>query len=339
MASQERLLAQFIADATKGLDVHEHRGLGKAVKKPLLLLLVLAHFERNPKHGARFHFSELEDELGDLITRFGGREGRPRPNQPYQYLDGQCGWTVRTSDGARIGHAGDEPLKLLRSSNTWAELSREIAALFMNRAARAKAASAIIAFWWPQKLGQKIRDKLRLPEEHLGDSSALSRAASVSGPRPKVSRQQWSPKPYAVANEAAKLRASEILSVDPAKRERGCRGHARTQNALATLAQAHGQEVCSPGPGTPDFDLAWLQDGQRVVVEVKSLTAKNETSQLRMGLGQVLQYRHTLKIFGDVRAVLALERRPVDPAWELLCNELGVVLTWAPDFPGVFVLK
>jgi hypothetical protein len=90
----------------------------------------------------------------------------------------------------------------------------------------------------------------------------------------------------------------------------------------------------------PDFDLAWLQDGQRVVVEVKSLTVENETSQLRMGLGQVLQYRHALKVFGEVRAVPALERRPIDPTWESrLCGELGVVLTWAPDFPGLFVLK
>jgi hypothetical protein len=64
------------------------------------------------------------------------------------------------------------------------------------------------------------------------------------------------------------------------------------------------------------------------VAEVKSITAQNEEHQLRVGLGQVLRYRHHLSALGHNRvvAVLVPERQPRDPSWRELCQELGVVL-------------
>ena len=44
-------------------------------------------------------------------------------------------------------------------------------------------------------------------------------------------------------------------------------------------------------PPVPNFDLAWQKDRTVFVAEVKSITAENEEHQLRLGLGQVLQYR------------------------------------------------
>ena len=68
--------------------------------------------------------------------------------------------------------------------------------------------------------------------------------------------------------------------------------------------------------------------GTVFVAEIKSITDDNEEEQLRLGLGQVLRYRHRLRKLGHERvvAVLVPERPPRDPSWSELCQELGVVL-------------
>ena len=64
------------------------------------------------------------------------------------------------------------------------------------------------------------------------------------------------------------------------------------------------------------------------VAEVKSITDDNEEEQLRLGLGQVLRYRHRLERLGHNRvvAVLVPERAPRDASWADLCRELQVAL-------------
>ena len=96
-----------------------------------------------------------------------------------------------------------------------------------------------------------------------------------------------------------------------------------------------GREPRSPGVGEPNFDLAWTEAGTATVVvaEVKSLTDANEEKQLRLGLGQVLRYRHLLRgSHPSVTAVLVIEREPVDVSWAELCRDLDVALCW----PGCF---
>jgi hypothetical protein len=88
--------------------------------------------------------------------------------------------------------------------------------------------------------------------------------------------------------------------------------------------------------GTAEFDLAWIDGSSLYVAEVKSLTVANETSQLRLGLGQVLHYQSLLRAtVPDVRAVLAVERQPGDPKWQALCSEHGVLLVWPDTFDAI----
>jgi hypothetical protein len=84
----------------------------------------------------------------------------------------------------------------------------------------------------------------------------------------------------------------------------------------------------------PDFDLAWESTSTKYVAEVKSSTTNNEERQLRLGLGQVLRYRHLLRTRGQVRCVLAIERPPSDPDWSHLCSDLGVRLVWPGHWQG-----
>jgi hypothetical protein len=137
---------------------------------------------------------------------------------------------------------------------------------------------------------------------------------------------------YRPGDEDIRTAAPDPFDVDPDERDRGTRAHHETQNAVAEIARARGLLPRSP-KGEPSFDVAWQEeDGRLVVVEVKSITARNAEKQMRLGLGQLLRYRNLLGDDGDeVIAVLALSAQPIDPRWLDLCAELGIGLVWRPD--------
>jgi hypothetical protein len=119
--------------------------------------------------------------------------------------------------------------------------------------------------------------------------------------------------------------------------DRGQRGHIATQNLLAEDAERAGFVPLSPGPGEPEYDVAWQDDDDIVVVEVKGLIPANEVRQLRLGLGQLLDYRSVLAgLDRTVRAVLAVERAPLDSRWVSLCAEVDVALVWPETFESLF---
>lgn len=128
------------------------------------------------------------------------------------------------------------------------------------------------------------------------------------------------------------------FDVDPDAIDRALAGHANTQNALEALAASRGCETRSPGLGDPNFDLAWRRpDGSVVVVEVKSLTSSNQLGQLRLGLGQVLDYAHELReTEPNVSAVLAVEHEPLSERWVHICADNGVTLVWPATFETLF---
>jgi hypothetical protein len=117
---------------------------------------------------------------------------------------------------------------------------------------------------------------------------------------------------------------------DPDSFGQGLRTHRRLQNQLAQLVKTSGFRPLSPLAADPDYDLAWVgEDETMVVVEVKSVTAGNEIRQLRMGLGQVLDYNSTLKRRGlTVQPVLYVQRQPADDRWIDLAQAVGVILAW-----------
>lgn len=134
---------------------------------------------------------------------------------------------------------------------------------------------------------------------------------------------------YRPADEEASVAGFDPLEVDPAIVERATRGHALTQNVAANFLRTRGILPRSPSSGEPDFDLAWEADEVVFVAEVKSITNRNEERQLRMGIGQVLQYRYQLGqlLEREVVAAIVAEREP--PAfWISFCDSLGVRVAW-----------
>lgn len=136
--------------------------------------------------------------------------------------------------------------------------------------------------------------------------------------------------------------------VDLAALDAATARHMSLQDELADSLRGLGIEPRSPGSWQPQFDLAFEHLGQRYVVEVKS-GAPVSAQQVRLGVGQVLEYRYLMRNGAQqVRPVLLLEGEPPHPWTGLLGDDLGIaviradrlatsldhLLSRPPDTPG-----
>jgi len=112
---------------------------------------------------------------------------------------------------------------------------------------------------------------------------------------------------------------------------------ASTIAALIEYLSRQHIELRAHARNAPRFDAGWSRNGDVFVAEVKSLTGASEDQQIRLGIGQVLDYAHQLQLartYGRIRPVLVLEKQPTDPRWTSLAEASGILLTWAPGFAG-----
>jgi len=168
-----------------------------------------------------------------------------------------------------------------------------------------------------------------------------ARCDRLDAARPPTKARRSLGEPYVPDDELACRSGHVQLQRDLNAIDRGRRGHAATRNALAEAVRKAGLlplKPRKPSQDTPDYDLAWYQpDGRFVVAEVKSLTSDNEAQQLRLGLGQLLDYRHALvRRAREVSAVLAVERRPASARWRMICQANGVKLVWPTTMHRLF---
>jgi hypothetical protein len=136
--------------------------------------------------------------------------------------------------------------------------------------------------------------------------------------------------PYQELDEDVEMAPpSTPAPVDPDAAGRGVRAHRALQNRLSRLIRAAGYAPLRPTPVDPNYDLAWSTPQALVVVEVKSCTTANEVHQLRMGIGQVLDYEDSLRSRGhSVQPVLYIEHAPNDSRWRNLAGQHGTLLAW-----------
>ncbi|MFI1718878.1 hypothetical protein [Streptomyces litmocidini] len=130
---------------------------------------------------------------------------------------------------------------------------------------------------------------------------------------------------------------SGALKLDLDHLDRGTEAHESTVAALISHLADQQVEVRGHARNAPRFDAGWSRGDEVFIAEVKSLSDANEDQQIRLGIGQILDYAHQLKLartHGLVRPVLVLERQPGDPRWVSLASESGILLTWAPGFRG-----
>jgi hypothetical protein len=158
-------------------------------------------------------------------------------------------------------------------------------------------------------------------------------------PLPRLANSQTKPK-YTPANEKQGASSATWLSSNEALAKSTVKHH-ELQNLLAAWLKKNGFEPDSTrAMDKLVVDIKWQNKNTLCVCEVKTL-GKDESSQLRLGLGQILSYRfetkriENLKLGTRVKAVLAIDRKPsteILKLWEPLCHELNVLLVW----PGTF---
>jgi hypothetical protein len=117
----------------------------------------------------------------------------------------------------------------------------------------------------------------------------------------------------------------EVWLYDPSERDRATQVHRSLENWLIAKLRDSGIEPLDPA-GEPYFDLAWRTGEWLHVCEVKS-SANNPVHQLRLGLGQILQYRHMLSRGGRdlVSGSILIEDDPAGD-WVTLSSALGILL-------------
>ena len=114
----------------------------------------------------------------------------------------------------------------------------------------------------------------------------------------------------------------------------GVQEHDRLCQVLITQLQQWGIAAGAGLHGIP-VDLAWRDgQGRQFIAEVKSVTIGNEIEQLRVGLGQVLEYRHRLALLDVPVIAVLLVSRYGDPAWRGACAESDVVLLAEDELPA-----
>ena len=87
-----------LLEQIRAMKVHGSSRLGTALKKPLLLLLLVSRIENDRVEENRFQFDDIEQRLGLLIREHGGRptHSGSKPEQPFYHLRTSPFWTVKT---------------------------------------------------------------------------------------------------------------------------------------------------------------------------------------------------------------------------------------------------
>jgi hypothetical protein len=119
---------------------------------------------------------------------------------------------------------------------------------------------------------------------------------------------------------------------DPDVSGRGYLAHERTVGALEDHL---GRSAFHKGTQGINHDGGWTAGGEYCICEVKSITDRNEVSQLQKGLGQVLHNRFKAEEHGieRIRAYLIAEREPSNSElWKQLADRHGVVFSWPECF-------
>jgi putative restriction endonuclease len=153
----ERLLA--------GLKLHHTRLLGSALKKPLLLLLVLSKIYKGEALTNEFRFAAIEKELAELIKDAGGRVTSPKPEQPFYHMTSSPLWSLTSDLPLPENRRSTIPISVLRDISTVGSLNEEwFGVLRQDPEVCLRCVDVILNKWWSETLHSDIRGRLGLPD-------------------------------------------------------------------------------------------------------------------------------------------------------------------------------
>lgn len=293
---------------------------------------VVLHYEARPNN-AIAHWSRAVGEPGEDVLTWGahGQAGGRGPVEPYERpawrrpLDGP--FPVPTPVGMDDFRTAEEAIREVHQTLLARFPDQPLYFPFQLSDRRAVRAFQGYMAKWPRELLYAIPSLGELAE--LADETMPTPA----DPAPGVSMEGFGIDYRRPDEWVATRRDRDPHAVDPNLVDRALRGHRRTQNLLHDALVEAGFHPRSPGPGEPEFDIAW-EDGDSIcIAEVKSMSETNEEKQLRLAVGQVLRYSHLLSAGRrSVRRFIAVEREPRDASWHAFTAELSITLMWPATF-------
>jgi len=152
-----------LLEQIRSMKVHASSRLGAALKKPLLLLLLVSRIENDRVEENRFHFDDIEKRLGLLIREHGGRrtDSGPRPEQPFSHLRTSPFWILKTQRDYAPGTT--VLISDLRRPESYGAFEPKVFRLLRSSGeARAQIVDSILNEWWPETLHGDIREDLGL---------------------------------------------------------------------------------------------------------------------------------------------------------------------------------
>lgn len=247
-----------------------HDGNRPALKKPLLILLIISRIESEELADNRIRFVDIEDKLGELIRDYGCKplKAGAHPEQPFFFMkndsipDSGCFWSIHLPDGTPVPHGKPPDMRTLRSDETYGSLDQSFFDMLKSsREARARIAGFVLRRWWPNTWHEEIEAELSLPALTYGEDRRETRRDSAD--RRRRSRGF----------------VGKVLS-NYRNRCAFCGFHALLNRSPFGLDAAHIQWVANDGPDTSDNGLAlckfhhWAFDRGVLTLEPDRLTIK-----------------------------------------------------------------
>ncbi|MFH9466163.1 hypothetical protein ACH4LT_02520 [Streptomyces clavifer] len=130
----------------------------------------------------------------------------------------------------------------------------------------------------------------------------------------------------------------EELAVDLSSLDKATAAHEPTVSVLIAHLASREIKVHTYARNSPKFDAGWVVGTELFIAEVKGLTGTSQDQQIRLGIGQVLDYAHQLRHRGSghsIRSVLVLEKKPADGRWASFAQAVGIRLPWGPRFEAI----
>jgi putative restriction endonuclease len=147
----------------RSMKLHRSSSLGSALKKPLLLLLLVSRIENDRVEENRFHYDDIETKLSQLIREHGGRptDAGPRPEQPFSHLRSSPFWVLKTERDYAPGTT--VLVSDLRRRESYGAFEPKVFRLLRSSAeVRAQVVDSVLNEWWPETLHGDIREDLGL---------------------------------------------------------------------------------------------------------------------------------------------------------------------------------
>jgi len=146
------------------IKVDRSHGLGPALKKPLLLLLLVSRYAKGEIKKNEFRFADIEADLAELIVQFGGKptDSGPKSEQPFFYLKSDGFWILHLPAKAPEAARGRPVISVLRDPNCFAQLDSGLHGKLSEPQFRAQLAEEILRQWWPETIQEDLIERLAL---------------------------------------------------------------------------------------------------------------------------------------------------------------------------------